>query len=209
MTDEWAQVYLGVGSSLDPEKNIRLALRGLDVSPGVEVKAISTFFLTPPLPAPGAPSPSVADDPYFLNGVLSIRTTLPPRDLTDLLADIENSTGRVRTEDPYAPRTLDLDILLYLIPTTGPTDKSTPLPVHNDVLTRAWVALPLFELSPELLLPPEGTPLAEVVSAFSGPGGVRDPLTDLLRQEFLQASDTLRGSPSIDPEGPPTRDTSG
>ena len=182
----WAQVYLGVGSSLDPEKNIRLALSGLNASPEVEMEAISTFFQTRPLPAPGAPPSSVAGDPYFLNGVLSIRTTLPPRELTARLAELEDSTGRVRTENPYAPRTLDLDILLYLITDSNPRLEATPFPVHGDVRTRAWVALPLFELNPELRLPPEGTHLADVVAQFPDPGGRPNlPFTHVLRTAFL------------------------
>lgn len=185
MRDGWADAYLGVGSSLDPERNIRLALSGLKASPHVEVKAISTFYRTAPLPAPGQDPSSVVGDPDFLNGVFSIRTKLSLRNLTNLLADLEDAAGRVRTDDPYAPRALDLDILLHLFPAGDADREDPPSPVHKDVRERPWVAYPLFELSPRLLLHPEGTPLAEVVRGFSGPGGVRDELTEFLRQDLL------------------------
>jgi len=169
-----ARAYLGVGSSLSPEENILRALTALSGFPGIEVTRTSNFYRTPPLPAPGASPVTVANDPDFLNGVFEIRTELSPETLTLALAEVENATGRVRAANKYAPRSLDLDLLVYL--PAGRSSTEGPYPVHRDITTRSWVALPLFELAPDLLLPPHDTPLAQVASTFTDPGGTPDVL---------------------------------
>jgi len=179
-----ARAFLGVGSSLHPEENIRSALRLLAGTPALEISGISIFYRTSPLPAPGAPQSLVEDDPDFLNGVLEIRTTFSPEEVDALLTETEDALGRVRPGDKYAPRTMDLDLLLYF-----PEHKNEPghtgpepaqAPAHPDIRTRAWVAWPLSELAPELLLPPDDTPLREIAAGFPGPGG--SPETDLTQQ---------------------------
>lgn len=168
------RAFLGIGSSLDPDRNIPAALGLLLGTPGVEITGISTLYRTPPLPAPGAPAESVAQDPDFLNGVLEIRTSVSLERLTEVLETIEVALGRVRTANRYAPRTLDLDLLLY--------DGTR---AHPDIRSRAWVALPLLELDQELVLPPDGTPLKAVAQRFPGPGGEADrALTRELRRRF-------------------------
>lgn len=184
------RAFLGVGSNLHPEGNIRSALRLLADTPALEILGISTFYRTLPLPAPGAPQTSVEDDPDFLNGVLEIRTTFSPEEVEAFLTETEDALGRVRSGDKYAPRTMDLDLLLYF-----PEHKNEPghtgpepaqAPAHPDIRTRAWVAWPLWELAPELLLPPDDTPLREVVAGFPGPGGEPEAdLTKELRAAFL------------------------
>jgi 2-amino-4-hydroxy-6-hydroxymethyldihydropteridine diphosphokinase len=171
------RAFLSVGSNLAPEENVPAALGLLLATPGVEITGISTFYWTPPLAAPGAPADSVAGDPDFLNGVVEIRTSLDPESLAEALGTIETALGRVPSEDRYAPRTLDLDLLLY---------ESHPHPPHRDIRARPWVALPLLELAPDLRLPPDGISLAEVARAFPDPGGPADEaLTQRLRQSFL------------------------
>lgn len=180
------RAFLGLGSSLDPEKHIRLALEALQTYPAVEIIGISTFYRTPPLPAPGAPPDSVAGDPDFLNGVVELRTTLSSTELEVLLGEIEERAGRVRSEDKYAPRTLDLDLLLLVPCEGGPSDTPAPASPHPDIRTRPWVAVPLFELAPDLLLPPDGAPLKGVVGRFQDGGGDAEPILTLsLRSKFL------------------------
>ncbi len=172
-----AMAYVGVGSSLFPRKNIPRALRLLAAAPGAVLTRISTFYRTPPLPAPGTDPATVAEDPDFYNGVLELRTTLPPQHLRKLLSRIEEGLGRVREEDRYAPRVMDLDLLFH-------TDD--PEVLHEDVRRRPWVAIPLGELAPELPLPPDGAPALKVGRAFSDPGGeVELELTHLLRSTLL------------------------
>jgi 7,8-dihydro-6-hydroxymethylpterin-pyrophosphokinase len=77
---------------------------------------------------------------------------------------------------------MDLDLLLFLPEETG---KEVRLP-HPDLFTRAFVAVPLFELDADLLLPPEQTPLRDLIRQFHGSWGAPlEELTDDLRRRFL------------------------
>jgi 2-amino-4-hydroxy-6-hydroxymethyldihydropteridine diphosphokinase len=97
-------VYVAVGSNIDPERNIPEALRRL--AENVTVGATSRFYRTEPLGRPGQPP--------FLNGVVRVRTALDAEILKfKVLRGIEKALGRERTADTYAPRTIDLDILLF------------------------------------------------------------------------------------------------
>ncbi|MFC1791413.1 2-amino-4-hydroxy-6-hydroxymethyldihydropteridine diphosphokinase [Gemmatimonadota bacterium] len=179
-----ARAFLGLGSNIDPEENVWSALEMLTASPGLILTGISTLFRTPALspPEPDSPvhAPPPPPHPDFLNGVLEILTDLDAGELEALLHRIEGSLGRVRTQGRYAPRPMDLDLLLYL-----PVAGEAHLP-HPDVLTRAFVAHPLLELSPGLRLPPEGLPLQEVADRFPGPGGTPEgTITASLRSRFL------------------------
>jgi len=177
-----SRVFLGVGSNIDPHQNVHRGVEMVAAAEGITLEGISTFYRTAPLSPPGSPDPTAhRSDPEFLNGVLEIRTRLDLGELEEFLSTIEVELGRTRTQDKYAPRTMDMDVLLYL-PLEGP---GTP-PPHPDLLTRAWVALPLLELAPDLLLPPDGRPLAEVATAFDDGGGApENGITADLRLRFL------------------------
>lgn len=96
-------VYIGLGSNISPETNLPLALELL--SKRVDLEAVSSVWESPPAGGKG---------PNFLNAVARIRTSLPAEMLREsILREIETQLGRVRTEDPNAPRTIDLDILIY------------------------------------------------------------------------------------------------
>jgi 2-amino-4-hydroxy-6-hydroxymethyldihydropteridine diphosphokinase len=197
VTKPSAFAYLGVGSNIQPEENVVSALESLSEKPGLTVTGISTFYWTAPLvdpnqtfllPEDGAHDP----DPDFLNGVLEVRTFLTPENLLMLLAGIENAQGRVRRENPYAPRTLDLDLLLFgrggagELPALWEEVGEDGALAHRDIFRRAFVACPLMELSPDLILPPHNVPLRAMASAFDSPGGKPDEaLTQSLRERFL------------------------
>lgn len=188
MDREGARVFLGVGSSLQPEDNFRGALRLLADTPGLEILGISTVYRTRPLPPPGASPTLLTDDPDFLNGVLEIRTSLSSEELEAVLTRVEDALGRFHSPDKYAPRTMDLDLLLFL-PENEPGGMSTApgqRPAHPDIRTRAFVAHPLLELAPKILLPPDGLSLREVAAGFPDAGGVADfTLTASLRADLL------------------------
>jgi 2-amino-4-hydroxy-6-hydroxymethyldihydropteridine diphosphokinase len=177
---------LGVGSNLSPEENVPAALELLSWE--MDITGISTFYQTPPLGNPSAPP--------FINGVLEVHTTLSEEGLLELLARVEGLLGRVREADKYAPRTMDLDLLVYfpaveLEGSVSQPGTSAPQPLshpHPDVFSRPWVAVPLFELDPRLLLPPDNRPIREVSKQFLDPGGegLYD-LTDDLKERFLKA----------------------
>jgi 2-amino-4-hydroxy-6-hydroxymethyldihydropteridine diphosphokinase len=150
--------YVGVGSNVDPEANVPAALRRL--ARRVRVTGSSTFYRTAALQAPGTPP--------FVNGVWRVETELGPRELKlEVLRSIEEELGRKRTADKYAPRPIDLDVLLHGAAVVREPDLTLPDP---DILERPFVAVPLWELAPDLALPGSGRRLADVVGAMSKAG---------------------------------------
>jgi 2-amino-4-hydroxy-6-hydroxymethyldihydropteridine diphosphokinase len=176
---------VGVGSNISPSESVFGALAELERAPGVELIGISTFYRTRALPAPGAPPGSLGADPDYLNGVLALATTLDPKALSKTLEGVETAMGRARTGEKFAPRTMDLDLLLF----TPAGETTTPLddpPPHPEIRARPFVAIPLLELAPDLLLPPDGTPLRKIAASFTGPGGKEETaFTERLKARFL------------------------
>lgn len=199
MDDQPALAFIGIGSNLQPRESLVGALTHLAATPGISISGISTIYRTAPLPPP-EPFPGGSDednkepDPDFFNGVLELRTGLSARDLLARLFDIETALGRKRTSNRYAPRTIDLDLLLFGrihhakgSPRWEPIGPAGIL-LHDDVTRRAFVTLPLLELAPSLTLPPEGKTLAEVAAVFDSPGGTPEmEFTATLRIRFLDA----------------------
>ncbi|MFX5869818.1 2-amino-4-hydroxy-6-hydroxymethyldihydropteridine diphosphokinase, partial [Acinetobacter baumannii] len=87
--------------------------------------------------------------PDFINAVARVRTTLEPQALLDALLEIERTHGRVR-EFLNAPRTLDLDVLLYEDRVINTDTLNVP---HPRAHLRAFVLLPLLEVSPDVIIP--------------------------------------------------------
>jgi len=146
------EVYVAVGSNIEPEKNISAALEKLQQY--VRVKATSTFYRTMPI---GRPEQSA-----FLNGVWLIATGKPARELKfEVLRKIETELGRVRTSDNYAARTIDLDIALYGNAVINEPDFRIP---DAGIRQRPFIAVPLLELKPSLVLPDTGEKLAALLS---------------------------------------------
>jgi dihydroneopterin aldolase/2-amino-4-hydroxy-6-hydroxymethyldihydropteridine diphosphokinase len=143
------EAYVAVGSNIEPETNIVSALKLLRSE--VEVTGISTFYRTRALNRP--------EQPDFLNGVLAIRTKIEPRELKyGVLRPIEEQLGRVRSEDKFAPRTIDLDIVLYGDRCVQDGDLHIPDPD----IRRSFVGIPVLELATEIILPDSG----EALSSF-------------------------------------------
>lgn len=159
-----ARAFLLLGSNLDPEHNVPAAVNLLAQS--VKVVALSTFYETTPVGS--------EDQPSYWNGVLEVCTNLPPERLKlEVLRRVEAQLGRVRTTDKYAARTIDLDLLLYENETIESPDLILPDP---DLETRAFLAVPLAELAPELAIPGSGRTMAKVASRFRDHG--MRPLSD-------------------------------
>lgn len=136
-------VYLGLGGNLGN----RLAfLRGgrdaLSAHPDIELTRISGVYETEALGGP-------PDSPKFLNAVLQIETSLSPQDLLDLCMSIENDFGRTRPA-AWAPRTIDIDILLYEDQVIA--DENLQIP-HPRLQERIFVLAPLAEIAPEFRHP--------------------------------------------------------
>ncbi|MDO8603074.1 MAG: 2-amino-4-hydroxy-6-hydroxymethyldihydropteridine diphosphokinase, partial [Candidatus Omnitrophota bacterium] len=97
--------YIGIGSNLgDRAKYIENAIEKLKETKGIKVKRVSSIYETEPM---GGPKQG-----KYLNGVIEIETQLEPREFMAKLQSIEKQLGRIRTVE-NAPRTIDLDILLY------------------------------------------------------------------------------------------------
>jgi 2-amino-4-hydroxy-6-hydroxymethyldihydropteridine diphosphokinase len=135
---EWA--YVGLGSNLgDRARNLLLGVRGM-LNAGLRVARLSSVYETEPSGV-GGPQPD------FLNMVAELAGPLPPPEqLLARLLRIEHALGRTR-EAPLAPRTLDLDLLLY-----GRVRQQTDLLTlpHPRLHLRRFVLVPLAELSPDL-----------------------------------------------------------
>lgn len=169
-----AHVFIGAGSNIDPEGNVKKALKLLNSQ--VRILKISTFYKTKPENRP-------EQSPYY-NGVVEIETNFSPGHLKHkILRLIEEQLGRKRGKDRYASRTIDLDLLLYdhLIIKIG--DLILPDP---EILERPYLIIPLLELDPDIILPGNETPLKNewIVS----PPDSMEPLnsfTENLRKEIL------------------------
>jgi 2-amino-4-hydroxy-6-hydroxymethyldihydropteridine diphosphokinase len=153
-----ARAFVSIGSNIEPEANIEEALRRL--ARRVDVMGVSTFYRSEPVGPPGQPP--------FLNGVVEVRTELPPRELKfAALRRIERELGRVRTADRYAPRPIDLDLLIYDECVTASRELTLPDP---DITSRPFLAVPLGELAPDLVLPGDGRTMGEVAAQLAGHG---------------------------------------
>jgi 3-oxoacyl-[acyl-carrier protein] reductase len=138
-----ARAYLALGSNLgDRQRFLDEAVRWLRAVPGLTVRGVSPYYETAPVGGP-------ADSGAYLNAVAEADATLPPDRLLQTLLDIERQFGRVRSE-PNAPRTLDLDLILYGdLVWRGP---ALTVP-HPRLHERRFVLQPLADLAPDLVHP--------------------------------------------------------
>jgi 2-amino-4-hydroxy-6-hydroxymethyldihydropteridine diphosphokinase len=139
-----AVAFVGLGANLgDARATLQQALEDIGRLPGVQSLRASSVYRTAPVDASG---------PDYLNAVAQLQTTLEPHALLAALQAVENGHGRLR---PYrhAPRTLDLDLLLYDDRTIATAELVVP---HPRLHERAFVLVPLSELGPGLVVPGRG-----------------------------------------------------
>jgi len=155
-----ARAYVGLGANLgDPSAQVRAALAALDELPRTRVLERSSLYRS----APVGCTPGSAAQPDFVNAVAGIKTGLAPRALLDALIAIEARFGRTRSF-ANAPRTLDLDLLLYGASIIREPGLEVPHPRMHE---RAFVLRPLAEIAPELEIPGRGA-LAPLLAACAG-----------------------------------------
>ncbi len=131
--------YVGVGANLgDPVQAVLDAITRIAELPPTRVIRESSLYRTAPIGSSG---------PHYINAVIEISTLLAAPDLLQGLQGIEADAGRER---PYrnAPRTLDLDLLLYSDSRIDSADLQVPHPRMNE---RAFVLVPLSEIAPDLV----------------------------------------------------------
>jgi len=149
--------YLGLGSNVDAEANIRSGIEELRRLFG-DV-ALSPVYCAPAVGFEG-------DD--FINLVARVETEMPPLELKRALHDLEDRHGRDRSSPKFSDRTLDIDILLYDDLCLVSPELEIP---RREILTSAHVLRPLAELAPGLRDPIRGETYAELWDAFSGEAG--------------------------------------
>jgi len=131
--------YVGIGSNLqDPRAQVLQAFTELDRLPHTRVVKKSSLYRSAPI--------GHAEQPEFINAVAQIETGLPAERLLAELQEVEARQGRKRSF-PNAPRTLDLDVLLY---GNGEIRSATLTVPHPRMHERAFVLKPLLEIAPGL-----------------------------------------------------------
>jgi len=147
-------VFIGLGSNLEnPVQQIQTAFVELACLEDLHIINQSSLYSSKPM--------GPADQPDYINAVISIETSLEPIALLDQLQALENSHQRVR-EQRWGARTLDLDILLWNDEII--TDDRLTIP-HVGIALRNFVLVPLFEINQELKI--------------SGLGNVQDLLNNI------------------------------
>lgn len=156
--------FIGVGSNQgSPADACREGVRNLSETPGVRLLRCSSLYRTEPV--------GPQDQPWFINAVAEIRTSLSPRLLFDAIKGIERRMGR--TEGPkWGPRLIDLDLLLYGQEAVREDDLVIP---HPELHRRRFVLVPLCELASYAIHPAFG------ITA----GGLLERLEDPCRVERL------------------------
>jgi 2-amino-4-hydroxy-6-hydroxymethyldihydropteridine diphosphokinase len=160
--------FISLGSNIDPEENLPLAMRNLGVIG--EVLAVSMVYQNPAV----GPTPQ----PDFLNAAVLIATDLVPLEIRAKLREIEIEMGRIRSEDKYAPRQIDLDLCLL-----GDTIFQNPeltLP-DSDLLERPHLIIPMAELDSEFRHPITGESLTSIAERVKTNADLT-PRPDVARQ---------------------------
>ena len=167
MSSTPVRAFIGLGGNLgDARATLESALRSLAKLPRTELRRCSSWYRSAPVDASG---------PEFVNAVAELATQLAPDELFERMRAIEGQHGRERSHR-NAPRTLDLDLLLW-----GDACIATPtLTVpHPRLHERAFVLVPLAELWPDGVVP--------------GRGPVGDLLARVAHQAVVRIVDGLRG----------------
>jgi 2-amino-4-hydroxy-6-hydroxymethyldihydropteridine diphosphokinase len=157
--------HVALGSNLgDREALLAFALRELDATPGVEVLALSRIYETEAV--------GTSPQPRYLNAVVRIEVASSARELLDRLLAIELAAGRNRGDEVarWQSRTLDLDLLIFGDDVIDEPGLSVP---HPRLHERGFVLEPLCDVSPDLVHPRLGKPIAALAEAVHDPQAVR------------------------------------
>ena len=145
-----SQVYVAIGSNIEPERNIARAAAELErLFPGAQ---FSSWYRNRAVGFDG-------DD--FVNGVVGFTTELPLRAVIERLHAVEELCGRPRNAPRWAPRAMDLDVLLF--DDLVCSEPSLPRP---DLLKRPYMLGPLAEIAPQTMHPTAGLTIGELWQRF-------------------------------------------
>jgi 2-amino-4-hydroxy-6-hydroxymethyldihydropteridine diphosphokinase len=159
--------YIGIGSNLEDKRhNCLTAIERIEQIPGCQTTGYSDWYLTRPV--------GVKGQEWYVNGVVSLSTKIPPLGLLKRLLAIESDMGRVRRER-WESRIIDLDILLYGREIINEEDLTVPHPLMH---LRKFVLVPLVQLAPELIHPSLGVTMAELLGRIQNNGQEVVPIKD-------------------------------
>lgn len=151
--------YIGLGSNLsDPQAQICAAIEKLKQLDGGNVIKISSLYFSRPM--------GPQDQPDYMNAVLALETNKSAIELLEQLQHIENITGRIRKDDRWGARILDLDIILFDQQVINTPRLTIP---HYGLKQREFVLLPLAEIAANLFLP-DGDSINELASNIARNG---------------------------------------
>ncbi|MDX1946221.1 MAG: pantoate--beta-alanine ligase [Pirellulaceae bacterium] len=165
---------VGLGSNLgDRIANLLRSVAALHATAGVNVLRVSSLWETAPVGGP-------VDQPPFLNGAALIETSLAPREMLSTLLSVENILGRVR-DQPWGPRTIDLDLLLFDKLIVESSELTLP---HPRLAERRFVLQPAAELDCPLRHPASGKSIVEMLAELppEKPGEMRMRVITSARQ---------------------------
>ena len=146
MINSSSTAFIGIGANLPsrdfvtPRATCEAAIKKL-LSIGISIECQSSWYRSAPVP--------ISAQPWFINGIISIKTSMEASALIGILQDVERKFGRARTIK-NAARTLDLDLIAYADTVSGwgkGADDELILP-HPRMHERSFVLLPLFEIAP-------------------------------------------------------------
>lgn len=147
--------YLSLGSNIEPVANMVRAVERL--AQATTLIAVSTVWECPPV--------GLIDQANFLNGAAIIQTNLSANELkTTILRPIERDLGRVWQADKNAPRPMDIDIMVFNRDSLQLGNRQIP---DDELLYRAFVAIPLAELAPNYRHPQTEQTLQEIAAQFN------------------------------------------
>ena len=137
--------FIGIGSNLDdPAERCLEAIRRLSSVSGIKVLRRSSLYRTEPV--------GFAEQDWFVNVVVEIRTALTPHELLKILKEVEDDMGRIKGPR-WGPRVIDLDILLYGQDVIQNEDLTVPHPMLHK---RRFVLEPFCEIASYVIHPAFG-----------------------------------------------------
>jgi len=138
--------FIGIGSNLaDPVQQTQLAWQAMADLAHTQLLQASSLYGSDPM--------GPADQPPYVNSVACLQTELAALDLLDALQHIENQQGRVRSNQRWTARTLDLDLLLYEQQVLSCERLIVP---HPGITVRSFVLQPLLEICADCVIPGHG-----------------------------------------------------
>ena len=168
-----ADAFVGLGANVgDRLGALRAAVAAMAALDATALVAASAVWETEAHVLPGAPP-----QPDHLNAAVHLRTSLPPGALLAALHAVERAAGRDPAAPRWAPRPLDLDLLLYGALALDADGLTVP---HSRLARRRFVLAPLAELAPHRVVPGLGQTVADLLAATPDTADVRRTDLDLL-----------------------------